>query len=216
MKPLSTCLESLLDDDDIFLDPKNDKKDIENRIENWIKNNYFISGKLTISDDFVVDCSGGVSIKNNNITSLTNGLFRWGKVKNYFECSYCKTLTSLEGAPEKVDGGFDCKHCEKLTSLKGAPNEVGGDFNCSSCNNLKTLEGSPKSVGGDFDCNSCIKLESLKGGPKAVDWIFRCDFCDNLKSLKGAPEHVGWVFQCNYCKKLKVTDSEREKYRLYI
>ena len=33
MKSLSTCLESLLADDDIFLDPENDKK----VIEEWIK-----------------------------------------------------------------------------------------------------------------------------------------------------------------------------------
>ena len=96
--------ESLLDDDDIFLDPMNDKK----QVKDWIRDNYIIYGKLTISDDFVVDCSGGVSIKNENITSLTNGLFRWGKVKKYFDCSYCKTLTSLEGAPENVGKTFLC------------------------------------------------------------------------------------------------------------
>ena len=42
--------ESILDDDDVFLDPENDKK----IIEDWIKNNYYISGRLTISDNFVV------------------------------------------------------------------------------------------------------------------------------------------------------------------
>ena len=68
--------ESLLDDDDVFLDPENDKK----HVEEWIKDNYIIYGKLTISDDLIVDCSGSVDVKNRCITSLTNGLFRWGKV----------------------------------------------------------------------------------------------------------------------------------------
>ena len=45
--------ESLLDSDDSFYDPVNDKK----FIEWWINNNYIIHGKLTISDDFVVDCA---------------------------------------------------------------------------------------------------------------------------------------------------------------
>ena len=106
MKSLKLHFESLLDDDDIFLDPKNDKKDIENRIENWIKNNYTFSGKLTISDDFVVGCTGSVSVKNENIESLTNGLFRWGEVKKCFDCSYCKNLKSLEGAQRKLGGDF--------------------------------------------------------------------------------------------------------------
>ena len=76
--------ESLLDDDDIFLDPENDKK----VIEEWIKDNYIIRGKLTISDDLVVNCDGEVRIKNKSITSLTNGLFRWSYVDKSFYCNY--------------------------------------------------------------------------------------------------------------------------------
>ena len=101
MKSLKLHFESLLDDDDIFLDPENDK----NVIEEWIKNNYRFSSKLTISDDFVVDCNGnvGVYVKSRNIESLTNGLFRWGKVEGNFTCSFA-SITSLEGAPEEIGG----------------------------------------------------------------------------------------------------------------
>ena len=101
--------ESLLDDDDIFLDPKTDK----NIVKEWIKNNYKITGKLTISDDFVVDCDGGVYVKNKSITSLTNGIFRWGKVEGNFTCSFTP-ITSLEGAPEKIGERLNCRYCDNL------------------------------------------------------------------------------------------------------
>ena len=104
MKTLSACFESLLDDEDIYLDPKNDKK----VVEEWIKKNYKITGKLTISDDFVVDCTRNVTVKNKSITSLTNGLFRWGKVDGFFDCGNCKNLKSLEGTPEEVGEHFYC------------------------------------------------------------------------------------------------------------
>ena len=72
MKSLKLHFESLLDDDDIFLDSGNEKK----LVKEWIKDNYKINGNLTISDDLVVDCSGNVEVKNKSITSLTNRIFR--------------------------------------------------------------------------------------------------------------------------------------------
>ena len=146
--------ESLLDDDDIFYDPENDKKEIEK----WIRNNYNIKDKLTISDDLVVDCSGTVTIKNRNIESLTNGLFRWGKVSGSFYCSYCDNLTSLEGAPEEVGGDFNCVYCGKLTSLDGAPKKVGKGFWCNYCTELKSLEGAPEKVNGILCCFGCKNI----------------------------------------------------------
>ena len=147
--------ESLLDDDDIFLDPENDKK----VIEGWIKNNYKISEKkLTISDDFVVDYVGLVEVKNVNIESLTNGMFRWGKVGGSFYCSHCNNLMSLEGSPEMVGGDFNCAYCVKLKSLEGAPKEVGLNFWCGYCTELKSLEGAPERVGGGLYCFGCKNI----------------------------------------------------------
>lgn len=166
-KILSKIKESLLADDDIFLDPENDKK----VIEKWIKDNYIIRGKLTISDDLVVDCNNDVEIKNKNITSLTNDLFRWGIVSGSFYCNGCKNIKTLEGAPKEVDRDFYCGSCDNLTSLKGAPKEISKNFDCSDCKKLESLEGAPKKVGGDFDCY--------------------------------------------FCDKLKITDSDREKYKIY-
>ena len=122
MKLLSACLESILDDDDIFYDPENDKK----CIEEWIRNNYNIAGKLTISDDFVVSCDRYVYVENENITALTNGMFKWGKVGGQFWCNHCNNLTSLEGAPKEVGGDFDCSECMNLKSLEGAPKKIDG------------------------------------------------------------------------------------------
>jgi len=91
---------------------------------------------------------------------------------------YCadNQLTSLEGAPKKVDGYFYCGH-NKLTSLEGAPKKVGLDFNCHD-NKLTSLEGAPKEVGGYFDCN-LNKLTSLKNIHKIVNAIKGKFSCHN-------------------------------------
>ena len=150
--------ESVLDNSTIFSGRESDKE----AIENWLNDNYKITGRLTIKDisgDIVIGCTGSVEVKNIlRINSLTNGMFRWGVVRHYFDCVNCYELTSLEGAPEKVGGYFNCTYCRKLTSLEGAPKEVGGWFACSSCGELTSLEGAPMTVKGDFDCDNCKKL----------------------------------------------------------
>ena len=114
MKSLGTCLESLLDDEDVFYGTDSDKK----VIERWIRDNYRIRDKLTILDDLVVDCSGSVDVKN-------------------------RSVTSLEGTPKEVSN-FYCRNCNKITSLKGAPEWVGGDFYCGGCPNLKITKSDRK------------------------------------------------------------------------
>ena len=210
MKSLKLHFESLLDDDDVFFDPANDKK----YIEEWIRNNYNIVGKLTISDDLVVNCDRYVYVENKNITALTNGMFKWGNLDGSFDCSDCTKLKSLEGAPEKIDGGFSCRRCNNLTSLKGAPKKVKRGFSCGNCNNLTSLKGAPEKVGDNFRCNGCDKLTSLKGAPEKVGGNFYCQHCDNLTSLEGAPKEVGGNFYCFGCKNLKITDSDHKKYRI--
>ena len=224
--------ESLLDDEDKFYGANSDKK----MVESWIRDNYKIDGNLTISDDLVVDCNNTVKIKNKSITSLTNSLFRWGKVGGMFDCYACKNLKSLEGAPEKVDGDFYCNNCDKLETLEGAPEKVGGNFDCSDCaklkslegapkktgkdfycnccDSLKTLEGSPESVGRNFVCSDCVNLKSLEGAPKEVGNNFHCQECNNLKTLKGAPEKVGNKIFCVNSNNIKITDSDRKKYKI--
>ena len=166
MKTLDMRFKFILDDDDAYFSGS-DKL----IVREWIMDNYHIHGELTISDDLVVDCSGDVSVINEKVESLTNGLFRWGEVGGVFYCDHCENLKSLKGAPKKTDNGFYCNGCENLTSLEGAPEEVG--------------------------------------------WSFVCSYCKNLTSLEGAPEKVGMLFDCDNCPNLKITDSDREKYKLH-
>ena len=210
MKSLKLCFESLLDGDDVFFDSGNEKK----LVKEWINDNYKINGNLTISDDFVVNCAGHVTVKNKSITSLTNGLFSWGEVDGFFNCGRCDKLTSLEGAPKKVGGDFCCHECNSLETLEGAPEEVGGNFYCSCCEKLISLEGAPKKVGAGLYCNGCINLKSLKGAPKKVGYAFDCSQCGNLTTIKDGPEKVGSLFYCIRCPKLTITDSDRKKYKI--
>ena len=55
-----------------------------------------------------------------------------------FICSHSQ-LVSLHGAPKKVTF-FDCSFCKNLTSLEGAPQEVNGDFSAIGCGRKFTEE----------------------------------------------------------------------------
>ena len=114
-------IESLLDDEDDLVN-SNDAI-----IKSFIETNYKIIGSYTIKDN-IVDVQGSVTVKNKNIESLTNGLFSFGKVRGDFNCYYCASLKSLEGAPKEVGRNFNCDNCPSLTSLEGAPKKIGGKF----------------------------------------------------------------------------------------
>lgn len=121
---------------------------------------FYIRPEKNKDGKYVVDYKGLMSVDNLQIKSLTNGLFvfgvgKLGKLSAAFECSGCKNLTSLEGAPEKTSDSFSCYGCENLTSLEGAPIEVGYNFVCSGCSSLKSLKGAPKRVRVSFQCQKC-------------------------------------------------------------
>ena len=163
MKDLKTYIleGSLLDDiDDILAD--GDVKVPRALIQKYLKENYkgkWIISKQTNKDGlYEVSSNNSITVKNINITSLTNGLFIWTCVRGDFHCSYCKSLKALDGAPKVVGGGVFCCYCAELESLNGAPEKVGDDFCCYNCKSLKTLDGAPKEVGRDFRCYDCGKL----------------------------------------------------------
>ena len=219
--------ESILDDEEVIFNDVGVKLEIEKFIkDNYKCKQFTISNKPNKDGKFVVDGTD-ILVTNNDITSLTNNLFIWGKVTGGFHCSFCSSLKSLEGAPEKVKGGFGCYGCDSLKSLEGAPKEVGGDFECASCysltslkgapkkcwdfychrcDSLKTLEGAPKEINGNFSCSQCNSLKSLEGAPKKVGGSFDCQRCDSLKTLEGAPKEVGGDFDCSRCNSLKSLD----------
>ena len=207
---MKTLYESLLDDFD-NIDKSIDLKQI---VKDWIKNNYKQTISLKISDNPNKDGKYEVSanhviIDNRSLTSLTNDMFIWKKVGS-FSCSYCKSLTSLEGAPKEVDGNFYCNNCDSLKTLEGASEEVGGNFDCSDCASLTSLEGAPEEVGYDFSCAYCKNLISLEGAPKKVGYDFNCSNCKSLTSLKGVPKKIGGAFNCSYCYSLKSYELPKE------
>ena len=110
-----------------------------------------------------------------------------------FKCDYYN-LTSLEGAPQKINGDFNCSFNKNLTSLEGAPQEGVKDFYCFECN-LMSLEGAPKKIQGNFYCGFNSNLGSLKGAPQNGVEAFNCGNC-NLTSLEGAPKKINGIFSC--------------------
>ena len=159
---------------------KNKEVSHEILIEEFLKDNYKIDGPYAIKTTdkgFVVDVRGGdIEVKNENITSLTNGLFEFGVVSRKFDCSCCKSLKSLEGAPQKVGQSFYCIRCESLKTLEGAPQKVSNDFTCGSCTSLISLKGAPKEIDGNFYCSGCKSLKSLEGAPESCRGFY-CNNC---------------------------------------
>ena len=188
MRSLKDCIvESLLDDEDKVFDGAK-----EGVVKEFLKENYNIQGSYTIKETktmFIVDVKGDIEVANEGITSLTNGLFEFGEVSRNFDCSYCDSLKTLEGAPK----------------------EVGRDFACPFCDSLKTLEGAPKEVGKGFYCNYCKSLKTLEGAPQKVRGNFNCEYCKSLKTLEGAPEKVGENFNCRGCG-IKFSTEDVKKY----
>ena len=51
---------------------------------------------------YIVNCKGDVTIKpNEEVKSLTRGLYRFGSIQGNFDCSGCINLVSLERAPKE-------------------------------------------------------------------------------------------------------------------
>ena len=213
MKSLKEYIHEGLLDEGLLDRVKNKEVNHDALIKEFLKDNYKINGSYTIKgtkDGFVVDVKGYIKVINKDITSLTNGLFEFGEVSGEFLCSYCKNLTSLEGAPEKVGGTFECYNCKALTTLEGAPEKVGDDFSCRRCESLKSLEGAPKEV-GDFSCVHCQSLTTLKGAPQKVGGEFDCSECESLKTLEGSPREVGGGFWCRDCG-IQFTEEDVKKH----
>ena len=125
----------------------------------------------------IIEIDGSVYVNGNSdveirCNELIKGHFpvRFYKVKGSFRCN-CSKLTSLQGAPQEVEGNFNCSSCKNLTSLQGAPQEVGGRFCCDFCEKLTSLQGAPQKVGGDFDCSYC-NLKNTNGRPSQIGGKF--------------------------------------------
>ena len=149
---------------------KERKDDEANPIQEFI-NKQREPESIYITDGNVINSKSNIIIRD---TDLINGKlpFKFGRVDGYFDCDGCTSLTSLEGAPQKVGRDFYCSNCTSLTSLEGVPQEVGGDFSCSYCHSLTSLKGSPQEVGRNFYCSNCPSLTSHEGAPKKIGGRF--------------------------------------------
>lgn len=110
---------------------------IIDRIEKWIKENYTCTA-FEISDkpneDGLYEVSAGeVILKNTNLEYLTNDMFVWKNVKNFFFCN-CLKLKSLEGSAENISGNYYCVNCHSL-SLDNVSEKIKEKvvFNCEGC-----------------------------------------------------------------------------------
>ena len=204
------------------LDEKQIDISIRKEIRRWIKAHYRgilkLSKNVNLQGKYEASSCRRIEVIDKSIEHLTNGLFIWTEVREYFDCSRCRNLKSLEGAPRKVGGDFNCNGCLSLESLHGSPDEVGGDFNCEGCKNLTTLRGSPKTVGYEYNCDGAnienldgisqvvrsircnnTSIKSLIGAPMKIIGDFNCYKCTSLLALEGAPEYVGGTFDCSSC-----------------
>lgn len=100
-------------------------------------------------------------------------------------------LTSLEGAPDVVDGDFYCSG-NRFKDFEFGPEEVTGDFDCSSFD-LTSTKGFPKKVGGRIGIYNC-GIKSLEDLPEEVNGTLTFEGCKLLNSLKGCPKLIHGKF----------------------
>jgi hypothetical protein len=92
-----------------------------------------------------------------------------------FSCSD-NNLTSLEGAPQHVEGNFHCRN-NNLTSLEGAPQHVGGDFTCADNPvSLSVLNEIFKLMEGGISCQKAVEKLWDKIPLNDKTLLFRSDF----------------------------------------
>lgn len=181
---------------------KNKDVNHEALITEFIRENYTISGLLQlrkVKDYYQAICSGMV-VYTGSGDSLTNGFFKWKRVKLFSVCD--KTLKTLEGAPEICQGEFTLSNVKGLSDLKGLSRKIENLY-IGGCEDLKTL------TGAKFECDTfflenCNNIKTLDGMPKIIDKVIVKD-CNNLKSLEGAPQECS-SFECCSCKSLSNID----------
>lgn len=146
-------------------------ENIKKEIIKFIDDNYTYKGELEIKIgtnlDYENACSvsapksGFITVKNKNIKHLTNGKFYWQNIGCNFDCSGCKKLEDLYGAPQIVPGNFNCSDCIKLEDLQGGPELVKANYDCSGCKGLLAPLG-PKRIEGDYIIKGCKFSDDVK------------------------------------------------------
>jgi hypothetical protein len=129
---------------------------LEERLKMFARRN----GMTGLGHDIFIDDDG--SIITTDVTNFSNQLwvvmpFNF-KESGSFNCSH-NPITTLEGAPKKVNGNFRCIKT-KITNLTGGPEWVEASYEVYSTETLVSAKGFPKFVGGE------VKIE-LNSKPEA-------------------------------------------------
>ena len=114
-----------------------------------------VNGDYTINDDGSIDVKGSVCINNMDLIKIP---FKFRNVSVYFTCSN-NQLTSLECAPNTVDGNFYCHNILNLpySELFKIVDKVDGDIFYSS---VTTPEDKDK-IRIDRDVKNVLKDDEL-------------------------------------------------------
>ena len=113
---------------------------------------------------------------------------KFGVIEGRFDCSDCKSLKTLEGAPRKVTETFECSDCQSLKSLQGGPEYVGGEYYIPDCSKIKNLIGMPKKI-NSLNA-SYVPFQSLEGCPEEIEDGVGFN-CRKLTSFKYFPKKIG-------------------------
>jgi hypothetical protein len=141
----------------------------------WL--NHCTQGTWKFNSKRQVDITGSFNCSRQNLTDFLG--IEFGTVTRSFGCQKNKKLTSLKGSPTSA-GDFYCYETG-ITSLEGAPVKVDQDFYCDNCPDLITLKGTLEEVGGQFNCYNCPKLSTLMGAPyKVGSYMFLLDDHDHI------------------------------------
>lgn len=149
----------------------------------------FSIGNYTINSDDTISVDGSVFLNSYGLNVLP---LSFDTVTGNFEC-YNNNLTSLKGAPRKVNCAFNCSD-NYLTSLKYGPSSVGGSYICSS-NQLTSLEYLP-SIIYRLNC-SYNDIITPDGFPLTIE-RYNCDHNPIKNIMSIFPNYVIFIQSLDY------------------
>lgn len=161
----------------------------ESEVLAWLKKMNIKNYKITKIDEpnspfcFSVSVNKPVNISNKSLKYFP---IQFDEIIGTFDCSH-NELTSLLGAPLKMNNSFDASH-NKITSLEYCPILSFGSYDFSY-NNIKSLKGLPKYIPESlyFSFN---EISTLDYAPEKVNQI--ASFSNNkITTIKGLQIEVG-------------------------
>lgn len=151
-----------------------------------------------ILKDFIMSNQNNITPNEDNTSIKINGvgidrvLFI---LKQKQEGNYTYAMAEELGAINKstIHSSIDCSNLG-LTSLEGAPEVVEGHFTCDG-NRIKNLIGGPKQVKGTYSLEDNFKLESLEGLAEEIGGNLLLSNTPRLKSIETTSNIKGEIKQ---------------------